>query len=370
MADLYPSIEPYDHGMLDVGGGHLIYWEMCGNPDGKTALVLHGGPGSGSSATARRYFDPALYRIVLFDQRGAGRSTPHASTPGVDLSTNTTPHLLADIERLRQHLNIKDWLILGGSWGSTLALAYAQQHPQRVTALILNSIATTTPEEIDWITRGVGAFVPEQWERFRDGVPATERDGSLVAAYHRLLMHPDPAIHEKAARDWCDWEMAIVAIHPSHKPNPRWERPKFRLGFARLVTHYWGHNGWLEPGALLGRHAPHRPYPRRPDPWPPRYQRPLADRLETPPQLARQRTGGRQRSRPRRPRPRHGAKHPRRHQPLRAVLRPGPGASSRYPRRPHGEPVEPRGRARRRPGTTPSSFDKLRMRSTGISGAL
>ncbi|MBF9195401.1 prolyl aminopeptidase [Microvirga terrestris] len=251
MADLYPPLDPYETDMLDVGDGHRIYWEACGNPLGKPALVLHGGPGSGCTVNARRYFDPGKYCIVLFDQRGSGRSQPHTSEPRADLSTNTTSHLLADIERLRKHLGIERWLILGGSWGSTLALAYAEQHPERVTEMVLFSIATTTSREIEWITHGVGAFFPEAWSRFRDGAPEEERDGSLVEAYHRLLMNPDPSVHEKAARDWCDWEMAIVAVHPGHKPHPRYEDPTFRLGFARLVTHYWRHAAWLEDGALV-----------------------------------------------------------------------------------------------------------------------
>ena len=251
MSGLYPEIAPYEHGMLEVGDGHRIYWETCGNPAGKPALVLHGGPGSGCTPGWRRYFDPARYRIVLFDQRGCGRSTPHASQPGIDLSTNTTQHLLADIKQLRQHLGIEHWLLLGGSWGTTLALAYAEQNPERVTEMVLEGIATTTKWEVDWITRGVGAFFPDAWQRFRSGVPEAERAGSLVDAYHRLLMHPDPTIHEKAARDWCDWEAAIVALHPDDAPNPRYEQPAFRLGFARLVTHYWRHHAWLEDGALV-----------------------------------------------------------------------------------------------------------------------
>lgn len=251
MAELYPHIEPFASGMLDVGDGHQIYWESCGNPDGKPALVLHGGPGSGCSPSARRYFDPEIYRIVLLDQRNCGRSTPHASTPQVDLSTNTTAHLIADIEQLRSLLGIERWLVLGGSWGSTLALAYAQQHPCRVTEMVLYSIATTTAWEIDWITNGVGVFFPEPWSRFRDGVAPADRDGSLVDAYHRLLMDPDPSVHEKAARDWCDWEMAIVAVHPSHKPHARYEQAAFRLSFARLVTHYWRHKAWLDDGMLV-----------------------------------------------------------------------------------------------------------------------
>jgi proline iminopeptidase len=251
MADLYPNIEPYDHGMLETGDGHQLYWETCGNPSGKPALVLHGGPGSGCSAGARRPFDPDVYRIVLFDQRGSGRSAPHASDPNIDLSSNTTAHLLADIELLRRRLEIERWLVFGGSWGSTLALAYAELHPHRVTEMVLLSVATNTAWELDWITRGVGVFFPEQWARFRDGVPEAELTGNLVEAYHRLLMNSDPAIHEKAARDWCDWEMAIVAVHPNHTPHPRYEKSAFRLAFARIVTHYWRHHAWLEDGILL-----------------------------------------------------------------------------------------------------------------------
>ena len=251
MPDLYPNIEPYDRGMLDVGDGHQIYWEACGSPAGRPALVLHGGPGSGCSTGMRRYFDPEVYRVILFDQRGAGRSKPHASDPNVDLSANTIAHLLLDIERLRRHLGIERWLVFGMSWGSTLALAYAERHPHHVTQMVLACVATTTPWEIDWITRGVGIFFPEAWARFRRGVPEAERDGSLVDACHQLLMNPDPAIQEQAARDWCDWEMAIVATHPTHVPHPRYEQSEFRLGFARLVTHYWRYNGWLEDGILV-----------------------------------------------------------------------------------------------------------------------
>jgi proline iminopeptidase len=251
MAELYPEIAPYDHGMLDVGDGHQMYWETCGNPSGKPAVVLHGGPGSGCTPEWRRCFDPERYRIVLFDQRGSGRSTPHASEPAVDLSTNTTVHLLADIELLRRHLGIGRWLLHGGSWGSTLALAYAERHADRVTEMVLAPVVTTTGQEIDWITRGVGAFFPDAWARFQGGVPEPERTGSLADAYHRLLMHPDSIVHDKAARDWCDREIAIVALRANDKPNLRYESPAFRLGYARLVTHYWRHHGWLEDGALM-----------------------------------------------------------------------------------------------------------------------
>lgn len=251
MTDLFPETPPHATGMLDVGDGHRIYWEACGNPQGEPAVVLHGGPGSGASSRAQRYFDPRRWRIVLFDQRGCGRSTPHASAPDVDLSANTTAHLIADMERLRSHLGIGRWLVLGGSWGSTLALAYAARHRERVAAMVLYSIALTSAAEIDWITRGVGMFFPEAWERFRSGVPVAAREGSLVEAYHRLLVDPDPAVHGKAARDWCDWEAAILAVHPGYRPHPRWDDAAFRLAFARLVTHYWRHAGWLREGELL-----------------------------------------------------------------------------------------------------------------------
>lgn len=248
MADTYPEIEPHEHGMLAVGDGNLVYWEVCGNPHGKPAVVLHGGPGSGCFAGMRRYFDPAAYRIVLFDQRGCGRSTPHASEPNTDLGKNTTEHLLADLELLRQHLGIDRWLVFGGSWGAVLGLAYAERHPERVSEMVLTGVATGRREETDLLTRGLGRLFPEAWARFRDGVPAADRDGDLGDAYARLLNHPDPAVRTKAARDWCDWETAML---PTSPPNPRYERPEFRMAFARIVTHYWSHGSWLEEGIVL-----------------------------------------------------------------------------------------------------------------------
>ena len=190
MTILYPEIEPYDHGMLDVGDGNCLYWELCGKPDGKPAVVLHGGPGSGCSTRMRRIFDPQAYKIVLFDQRGCGRSTPHASHPHVDLSVNTTNHLLANLEHLRKLLSIEHWLIFGGSWGSTLALAYAERNPDRVTELILTAVTSTRKSEIDWLYHGVAPLFPEQWQRFRLGVPEADREGNLVEAYYRLLQNP------------------------------------------------------------------------------------------------------------------------------------------------------------------------------------
>jgi proline iminopeptidase len=196
----FPEIERYDSGMLDAGDGHNIYWEVCGNPDGKPAVVLHGGPGSGCSTGMRRLFDPAAYRIVLFDQRNCGRSTPHASDPDVDLATNTTAHLVEDCERIRDHLGIDRWLVWGGSWGTTLGLAYAETHPGRVTEMILVSVVTTTRREVEWITRVMGRVFPEEWERFRDGVPEEDRGGDLSLAYSRLLESADPAVRERAAK--------------------------------------------------------------------------------------------------------------------------------------------------------------------------
>jgi proline iminopeptidase len=245
---LYGDIEPYDGGMLDVGDGQLVAWEVSGNPDGKPAVVLHGGPGSGCTADDRRYFDPAAYRIVLFDQRGCGRSRPHASDLGTDLGTNTTDHLVADIERLRQFLGIERWLVFGWSWGSVLGLCYAEQHPDRVTEIVLTGAATGRRTETELLTRGLGQIFPVAWAKFRSGVPPAERDGDLSAAYARRLSHPEEAVRAKAARDWCDWE---TALGPSLPAPSRYERPAFRMAFARIVTHYWSHGSWLDEGAVL-----------------------------------------------------------------------------------------------------------------------
>jgi proline iminopeptidase len=248
---LYPAIEPYDHGHLEVGDGQRVYWESCGNPAGKPAVVLHGGPGSGCTPWWRRLFDPAAYRVVLFDQRGCGRSTPLCDDPAVDLATNTTHHLLADIGRLREHLGIERWLVLGGSWGSTLGLAYAEAHPHRVSELVLFSVVTTTAQEVEWVTRDMGRVFPEQWSRFLAAVPPAERGASLADAYAGLLTDPDPAVRANAARAWCDWEDTHVSLVPGHRPNPRYDDPTFRMVFARLVTHYWRNAAWLENGSLL-----------------------------------------------------------------------------------------------------------------------
>jgi proline iminopeptidase len=245
VAARYPEVERYDQGMLEVGDGQLVYWEACGNPEGRPAVVLHGGPGM------RRLFDPDACRVVLFDQRGCGRSLPDAGDPATDLAVNTTHHLLGDLERLRRHLGVERWLVFGGSWGSTLALADAERHPDRVTELVLSAIGTTRRHEVEWLTRGVGRLFPEQWARFRDGVAVADRDGDLADAYGRLLADPDPAVRERAARDWCRWEDAHVAVRADHRSDPRYDDPAFRMTFARLVSHYWRHAAFLEDGALL-----------------------------------------------------------------------------------------------------------------------
>jgi proline iminopeptidase len=252
MLDLYPPVEPYQQGMLDVRAGNLVYWETCGNPRGKPALVVHGGPGSGCTSWHRRLFDPDAYRVVLFDQRNCGRSTPHASTPGIDLSTNTTYDLVADMELLRDHLHIERWLIVGGSWGSTLTLAYAESYPQRVSEIILSGVTTGRRKEFDWLFRGgVARFFPEQWARLRDSLPPADRDGDIVEAYHRLLHDSDPAITERAALGWCEWESVTLAWPPVSGLADRFTDPAYALAFARLVTHYVRHDAWLEEGSLL-----------------------------------------------------------------------------------------------------------------------
>ena len=250
MPGMYPPIAPYEAGMLEVGDGHRLYWETSGNPAGLPALTVHGGPGSGSAPSGRRLFDPAVYRIVQFDQRGAGLSTPRVDATSV-LSTNTTSHLVDDIEVLRQHLGVDRWVVRGASWGVTLGLAYAEAHPQRVAALVLSSVTMTRRHEIHWLYHEVGRFYPRAWRRFRTGVPAGERDGDLVAAYHRLLHEqPDVEVRERAAREWCAWEDAASPL-PDSRPNPRYDDPAFRMTFARIVTHYFHHRAWLEDGELL-----------------------------------------------------------------------------------------------------------------------
>lgn len=253
MREPYPPNEPYDKGMLDVGDGNVLYWETCGDPEGRPALVVHGGPGSGCGPGARRYFDPDRYRVVLFDQRGCGRSTPHAADPTTDMRHNTTEHLVADMERLRRHLGIDRWLLYGGSWGSTLILAYAERHPERVSEIVISGVTTTRRSEIDWLYRGAGRFFPEEWERFLAGAPGTPADGDVVGAYARLLEHPAAEVREKAAAEWCAWEDAVLSGETrGSATRPYGDRPpRARIALARICSHYFSHGAWLEEGALL-----------------------------------------------------------------------------------------------------------------------
>lgn len=249
---LYPAIEPYDHGMLPVGDGHEIYWEVCGNPEGKPAVFLHGGPGGGLADDYRRYFDPEQYRVVLFEQRGCGRSTPHASDPQADMSTNTTWHLVADIERLREHLGIDSWLVFGGSWGSTLALAYAQTHTARVTELVLRGIFTLRKTEIDWFYQdGASHIFPDVWEEYLAVIPEAER-GDLVAAYSRRLADPDPAVHVPAGVAWTVWERSTLRLVPSEQAIAEARADTAAaVAFARIENHFFSHGGWFEDGQLI-----------------------------------------------------------------------------------------------------------------------
>ncbi|MFI9007638.1 prolyl aminopeptidase [Actinosynnema sp. NPDC053489] len=246
---MYPEVEPHERGMLDVGDGNLVYWEVCGNPEGKPVVCLHGGPGTGCSPGMARRFDPRAYRIVLLDQRGCGRSRPHASEYGTDLSVNTTAHLVGDLELVREHLGVRRWMVFGGSWGATLGLRYAQLFPERVTEVVLVSVTTGRHAELDWLYHGLGMFFPEQWSRFRAG--AGEGATDLVAAYDVLLNDPDPVVRERAARDWTDWESSIVSLRPDHRPGPRWADPAWRMAFARLCAHYFRNRVWLEDGQVL-----------------------------------------------------------------------------------------------------------------------
>ncbi|MFC4050094.1 prolyl aminopeptidase [Actinomadura syzygii] len=249
LREFYPPIEPYESGLLDVGGGNEIYWETCGNPDGKPAVFLHGGPGGGVLPDNRRFFDPTAYRIVLFDQRGCGRSRPHAGDPDVSLEHNTTRHLVADIERLREHLSVDRWLVFGGSWGSTLALSYAQAHPGRVTELVLRGIYLIRPADEEWgfAPTGLAHLFPAEWEAFSGAIPAAERH-DLLTAYGRRINDPDPAVRVPAARAFMDWELAANTLLPV--PPPDLDGATV-LAFTRILHHYIVNGGFLPEGGLL-----------------------------------------------------------------------------------------------------------------------
>ncbi|MBS0002687.1 MAG: prolyl aminopeptidase [Thioalkalivibrio sp.] len=246
MEMLYPPIEAGETGTLDVGDGHRLYWETCGDPDGLPVVFLHGGPGSGCEPWHRRFFDPARYRIVLFDQRGSGRSTPHAG-----LEANTTPHLVEDIERLRESLGVRRWVVFGGSWGSTLGLAYAQAHPDRVLGLVLRGIFLCRPRDIRWFYQsGADRLFPEAWSRFRELIPEEERV-DMVAAYHRRLTGSDRELRERAAQAWSVWEGSSSCLRPNPDVVAHFADPSVAVSLARIECHYFFNDSFLEPDHLL-----------------------------------------------------------------------------------------------------------------------
>lgn len=243
---LYPSVTPWNQGMLRVSRQHELYFEECGNPAGKPVLVLHGGPGAGCSPEQRRYFDPARYRIILFDQRGCGRSRPHAA-----LEENTTWHLVADIEALREKLGLEAWMLFGGSWGATLALAYAQANPDRVTELVLRAVFAATERERQWyFGGGAAAIFPEAWERFLAPIPAEER-ADLLGAYHRRLTDTDPARQRRAALAWCEWEACTSTLVPNERLVAGFANEKFALALARIECHYFVNDAFFGAGQSL-----------------------------------------------------------------------------------------------------------------------
>ncbi len=258
---LYPPIEPYETGMLIVGDGQRVYWEQSGNPSGKPVVFLHGGPGGGTSPWQRQFFDPAVYRIVLLDQRGCGKSTPHMSAPDANLRFNTTWHLVADLELLRRNLGISQWMVFGGSWGSALALAYAQTHPDAVSEIILRGIFTLRRHELEWFYEGGAAVIfPDLWEDFVAPIPVLERS-RMIEAYHRRLTDPDPEVHGPAAMAWTTWEGSTLTLRPNPELVASMTPPDAATAFARIENHYFMHDGWFREGQLIAdvesiRHIP------------------------------------------------------------------------------------------------------------------
>jgi len=245
MRTVFPEIEPYRTGTLAVDELHTLYWEECGNPDGQPVLFLHGGPGAGTSPSHRRFFDPAHYRIVLFDQRGAGKSTPLG-----EYRNNTTPLLIDDIEKIRVMLGIQQWLVFGGSWGSTLALAYGEAHPERCLGFILRGIFLCTKAEVDWFVNGMGYFYPEIHQRFAEAIPVEER-GDLLQAYVKRLFCDDPAIYMEAARNWSRYEGSCLFLKPQAEAIASFESDEVSLGIGRLEAHYMQHGAFMEDDALI-----------------------------------------------------------------------------------------------------------------------
>lgn len=245
MRTVFPEIEPYRTGTLAVDELHTLYWEECGNPDGQPVLFLHGGPGAGTSPSHRRFFDPAHYRIVLFDQRGAGKSTPLG-----EYHNNTTPLLIEDIEKIRVMLGIQQWLVFGGSWGSTLALAYGEAHPERCLGFVLRGIFLCTKKEVDWFVNGMGYFYPEIHQRFAEAIPVEER-GDLLQAYVKRLFCDDPAIYMEAARNWSRYEGSCLFLKPQAEAIASFESDEVSLGIGRLEAHYMQHGAFMDDDALI-----------------------------------------------------------------------------------------------------------------------
>jgi proline iminopeptidase len=243
-AALFPEIEPYATGRLPLDAVHVMQWEACGNRNGVPLVFLHGGPGGGCLAHHRRFYDPAFWNIVLYDQRGAGRSTPAAT-----LADNTTQHLVADIEHLRTELGLERWLVFGGSWGSTLALAYAQAHPDRVLGLVLRGIFLATTPEIDWFMHGMRNVFPEAWRAFAEALPPEER-ADLLGNYYRRLTHHDPAVHLPAARAWDRYESTCTTLLPVTDPLGRFDGDTATLAIARIEAHYFVNKGFFAPNQL------------------------------------------------------------------------------------------------------------------------
>ena len=244
-ASLFPEIEPYASGRIALDAAHVMHWEACGNAQGVPLVFLHGGPGGGCLPHHRRFYDPAFWNIVLYDQRGAGRSTP-----GARLADNTTPHLVADLERLRTELRLEKWLVFGGSWGSTLALAYAQAHPDRVLGLVLRGIVLATVPEIDWFMHGMRNIFPEAWRAFAETLPGEER-GDLLGNYYRRLTDPDPSVHLPAAHAWDRYEGACTTLLPVADPLSRFDGDAAALAIARIEAHYFVNRAFLAPNQLL-----------------------------------------------------------------------------------------------------------------------
>jgi proline iminopeptidase len=254
---MFENVAVRESGRLDVGNGHEVYWEEAGRPDGIPAVYLHGGPGGGLGAGGyRKRLDPERFRIIGLDQRGCGRSLPHVTAPGYDLAENTTSHLIADLERLREHLGVERWLLNGVSCGSTLALAYAQRHPKRVLGIVLFAVRTDSRFEVDWITESVSAIYPEAWDRLathaeRAAINYRRGEGRLISAYAQLMTDPDPAVRDGASLAWGEWEDHHVSIGRGEiRRSPDWEDREYRHVFATLVTHYWAHDFFLKPPIL------------------------------------------------------------------------------------------------------------------------